>query len=366
MGMTAVTKRLLNVFASKGDLLAGTGVATPSILSVGADSSVLMADSTQTAGLRWQKVFALKNYLINGNFDIWQRGTTWSTPAYTADRWAWPLIGNGAGTVSQIVGAGGVGAVNSIYGLSLNVSGASSTSSPTIEQRIESVTTLQAQQVTFSAYVGGTVGKSYTVQLTQHYGTGGSPSADVTTTLGSFTIGGAGWGKVSFTTTVPVASGTLGTNGDDCLKVQIVGALSALYTFNLAQVQLEPGGVATAFEYKPFAHILRDCQRYYHKSYEQGTNPGTATGRGTLRYAAFTTGTGEQNPIAWYPCEMRKEPTLTFYSELGSAGFIRDLTAASDLATSGPNQWGTRNHCGGPNLTAGHVYSYHYTADAEI
>jgi hypothetical protein len=44
-------------------------------------------------------------------------------------------------------------------------------------------------------------------------------------------------------------------------------------TFEIAQVQLEPGPVATPFEQRPIGTELALCQRYYEKSYEIGTSP---------------------------------------------------------------------------------------------
>ena len=79
---------------AKGDLVVGTGASTAGVLSVSSDGSTIVADSAATTGLRYQApLYAGKNILINGAFDIWQRGTTFAaTPAtfaYLADRWFW-------------------------------------------------------------------------------------------------------------------------------------------------------------------------------------------------------------------------------------------------------------------------------------
>jgi hypothetical protein len=41
-------------------------------------------------------------------------------------------------------------------------------------------------------------------------------------------------------------------------------------------VQLEIGEQATPFEHRSFADELKQCERYYEKTYEYGTAPGTS------------------------------------------------------------------------------------------
>ena len=51
----------------------------------------------------------------------------------------------------------------------------------------------------------------------------------------------------------------------------VVGTNGA--TFYITGVQLEKGSTATSFDYRPYGTELALCQRYYHKSYPQGTAP---------------------------------------------------------------------------------------------
>jgi hypothetical protein len=55
----------------------------------------------------------------------------------------------------------------------------------------------------------------------------------------------------------------------------VVGTSGA--TFYITGVQLEVGSVATPFERRPYGTELSLCQRYYEKSYDAATVPGTAT-----------------------------------------------------------------------------------------
>ena len=75
-----------------GDLVVGTGTGTASVLSIGADGSIPVANSSATTGFNWAgPLFAAgKNKVMNGDFSIWQRGTSFSDVAggpAIADRW---------------------------------------------------------------------------------------------------------------------------------------------------------------------------------------------------------------------------------------------------------------------------------------
>jgi hypothetical protein len=145
-----------------------------------------------------------------------------------------------------------------------------------LAQRIENVRTFAGQQVTVSFWAKVDATKNIAVELFQQFGTGGSPSAEVTA-IGTTKVSiGTSWQKVTVTATVPSISGkTLGTDGNDCLALNIwfdagsdfnsrtdsLGQQSG--TFEIAQVQIEPGPVATPFEQRPIGTELALCQRYY-------------------------------------------------------------------------------------------------------
>jgi len=82
---------------SAGDVLTASGMddlaGTLNYLSpVGqANGSTLVANSANASGLGWNQNFAAgKNKIINGDFGIWQRGTSFSlnnSSQFSADRW---------------------------------------------------------------------------------------------------------------------------------------------------------------------------------------------------------------------------------------------------------------------------------------
>ena len=87
---------------AKGDLIAASANDTPARLAVGNNGETLLADSSTSTGLRWQPhIEAGKNLLINGGFDIWQRGTSGTTNGFnSADRW-WFYVDSGTMTASR-------------------------------------------------------------------------------------------------------------------------------------------------------------------------------------------------------------------------------------------------------------------------
>lgn len=65
-----------SIWDAKGDLAAGTGANTASVLSVGANGKVLVANSAQSTGLEW--VVLDYTYLANRTRSLWLPASAWS------------------------------------------------------------------------------------------------------------------------------------------------------------------------------------------------------------------------------------------------------------------------------------------------
>jgi hypothetical protein len=86
-------------------------------------------------------------------------------------------------------------------------------------------------------------------------------------------------------------------------------------------VQLEQNYQPTPFEQRPIGVELALCQRYYEKSYDIATAPGTSTGVGLLEAAVLANSLG--NPIHNLVFQVQKRSTgysMTFYRSDGTAG----------------------------------------------
>jgi hypothetical protein len=224
-----------------------------------------------------------ENRIINGAMDFWQRGTSFTTQAYGADRWFNIFTG---GSVTQSRQAFTVGDTlgsnsptfflrQSVSGQTLPAHGANTT------QRIEGVRSYAGQTITVLGWVRRSSGSgSMVVEASQMFGTGGSPSAAVAA-ISPTTIGLTGsWAPFAATMVVPSITGkTLGTNGDD--RLDIVFWASAGSDFNsrtnslglqtigvdLWGIHIKLGTHTTAatdlYKAPELGPELARCQRYY-------------------------------------------------------------------------------------------------------
>lgn len=245
-----------------------------------------------------------KNAIINGNFDIWQRGTSFTLGGgvlYTADRVGANTGVSGSATASRqsfTLGQTDVPNEPEYYFRHLQ-SVAASSEVVCYRQRIESVRTYAGQTVTLSFYAKADAAVDLTPVATQKFGTGGTPSTDVITTLPIQSVVTT-WQKFDITFDIPSISGkTIGTNSDDNLEIDLRGPDSTLWTIDIAQVQLESGEVATNFEQRSVGEELALCQRYY-QNIPSFRTPATAT----ATTAAF-------GVSALLPTRMRTQPTLS-------------------------------------------------------
>jgi len=262
-GLKYVADTTNYAIAAKGDLLAGTAADTVTALTVGSNGDTLLADSAATTGLRWQGNFAAgKNKIINGDFNINQRAWNSSTAAntYLYDRYFQNNSGGTATYSAQTFTTGAapvVGYEGKNY-LRIVTSGQTTGNYALLQQNIESVRTLAGQTATFSFWAkAGSGTPNINVRLRQNFGTGGSPSSAVGT-LGTVQAITTSWARYSFTISVPSISGkTLGTANDDSLQAQIIVSDDTLLssgvgiqngTFELWGLQIENGSVATPFQ----------------------------------------------------------------------------------------------------------------------
>ena len=212
-----------------------------------------------------------RNLIINGRFDFWQRGTSFTGDEYTADRWNQARSG-GTATVSRQAFTLGQTEVpgNPVYYLQQSCSVGNGNCG--INQKIEDVRTGAGGPMTVSFWAKGTNPPGYgywAMQLWQRFGTGGSPSANVENNK-QLTVT-ANWKKYSFTYELDSVSGkTLGSDNNhhvDLIIRQHAGdGDTGAWELNLANVQVEFGRNATEFEHRSYGEELALCQRYYFKS----------------------------------------------------------------------------------------------------
>lgn len=227
-----------------------------------------------------------RNWIINGNFDIWQRGNTLTstvivgTNAYIADRWGLTASSITVSMGKSVFTVGQTDVPNHPeYAMRVDVHAASvSADYTTFFTRIEGVRTLAGKDVVVSWWGQANAGTTIGLELVQHFGANGyaAGGSNVTIPVGTATLD-ASWRYHWLTVKVPdLPSGAticstnylqlsifLNQGGDYTARVGSVGADAKTVYFS--QVQLEEGKRPTPFEFRPYGVEFSMCQRYYWK-----------------------------------------------------------------------------------------------------
>lgn len=308
-----------------------------------------------------------RNKIINGNFDIWQRGTSLGSGTgarYLADRWT-----NGATTATyapsrEAFTAGQPDVPNepAFFHRTVVSSGNVAGSNATLHQHIESVRTFAGKTVTLSFYAKTpTAPEKVAIEFYQHFGTGGSTAVSIPAGLFNLT---SSWQKFTVTVNIPsISAKTIGGSNDDYLTVyfwfdagnNFAGRASNIGyqsgTFDIAQVQIEEGSFATPFEERPIGTELALCQRYYQAS---GLNIANV-----LRFHGNVTIGQAYAANVWLKVQMRDNPDVTLQSQGSPVGF------SSTAGTAGSGSVAIVETRTATAATAG-VFSSSWTADAEF
>ena len=190
----------------------------------------------------------MKNKLINGNFDVWQRGTSGSGNGYGPDRW-WFITGDWLRSTD----------VPDSIGAKYSLDYTRADFAPYFRQHVESQIARAVYNKTIAVavwYKSLTGTNKFRVVLR---------TADAEDDFSNLTIrhthafsGSTSWDKYTFTQAI--------THEDfkNGFVVEINFDASGNHA-RVAQVQLEEGEYATPFEYRNIGIEMLLCQRYYEK-----------------------------------------------------------------------------------------------------
>ena len=324
---------------AKGDLF--TYSTAPARLAVGNNGEQIVADSAATSGLRWQAPVAV-NPIINGGFDVWQRGTSFAsgTRAYTADRFEFFRQTSAAGaTLTRQTS--GLTSIQYCARVSRD-SGNTATNILWLTNSIETANSIpyQGKTITFSFYARA--GANYSsassiLNFSVQSGTGTDQNINGTYTGAADVIASTNatltttWQRFTYTGTVSSTATELAYYFD----YTPVGTAGAADYYEITGIQIEVGSVATPFKRSggTIQGELAACQRYFLK---YGGNQAYETFPGVLLSYSTTQGEG---PIA-LKSTMRTTPTVAFstlkISDVASYNLaVTNLTITTN--TSGPD-----------------------------
>lgn len=247
-----------------------------------------------------------RNKVINGGFEIWQRGVSGfaGSNAYNADHWLCQR--SAAVAVSRISHSAGQTAVpgGARYACLIDCTAASAVDNALIMQRVEDVRTLGGVLATWTFYAHFPTGKQLVPRITQAFGGGGS--ATVVADLPAI-VGTGDWQRYDVVAEIPSISGkTIGSSGNDYLQLSLVEkAPYQAFQLRTSRHSLVAGDASKEpdpFSPRHLADELDICQRYFQ------TLNNNVSGGGH-RYAAAGA-THMEAGGGLLPVRMRAAPTI--------------------------------------------------------
>ena len=283
------------------DIIPGDGTAQ----ALGTGDSPTFAGLTLSGDLVPSTPMSHRNMIINGAMQVAQRATSVSSQTGSGYKTVDRIYTNASGSTynqsQQTVTVGGETGLPTQFTKFLRHDVTTSNDNAHFYDKIEGVASVPEGTVTLSFYAKGTTptgGVAFNAY--QNFGTGGSPSGEVSITISDTVTLTSTWQRFSVNITVPSITGkTLGTNGNDTFYVgigQFTNTSTSAYQLDITGVQLELGSSATPFEYRSYGEELALCQRYYQNAGADGVQING------FNYSG--------HPIASYylPVEMRASP----------------------------------------------------------
>jgi hypothetical protein len=321
-----------------------------------------------------------RNLIINGAMDFWQRRTAsvagpGSPQVLLADRWQIEIGGAGAVAFQQSTSVPNTDFKYSIQGTQ---TGAGDTSHR-LWQRIEAATIREyvGKTMTYSFWFKTTLALTtfdyslYVPVTTEDIWPSENTAATNILSSSLSTVAVGAWQRLSFSFVVP-------TTASRGLVVGLFPVCPSNATVtNFTGLMLTEGPSAPADFYRTGDNLqaeLAICQRYYEKSYDPDTIPGTLT-QASQVYAGCRANSAtniDPGPAVIFRVTKRASPTLAFWNPntLNDPGFRWNngaQIANPSINSSGLNSFAT-HYTGSSGLTpnSSYIVSGHWTADAEL
>lgn len=370
-------------------------------LASGDEYKMLQIKADRT-GYNAVEAISRKNAIINGDFNVWQRGTSFTSVAnstYTADRWRYDKQNSAAvHDISRSTDVPTVSQAGRLFNYSVLIDCQTADSSVgasdfiTFMQPIEGFNFLALAQkdLTLSFWVKSSKTGTHCCYVEN---TGGDRSF-----IAEYTVNAADtWEKKVISITASPSAGTwgyttgiglfvgfpliVGSNrqgstgwqtGDKQATSNMVNLCdSTSNNFRICGVQLEVGSLPTPFESRPFDRELSLCQRYYCKTFNYGTAPAQNAGHtnGALFFRNNSTVNSCNFGIYWrYPMPMRTTPTITTYNPGAANANWRDLDNSADRTVNVPSygELGAQIEHTAAALPGYVLAAIHATASAEL
>lgn len=278
----------------------------------------------------WQ---GFRNQAINGMFMLWQRATSLAAGTgtrYCADSWANVSLGSTIAASQQAFALGqtDVPGNPAYFHRCVVASVANVANFARLSQAFEDVTKSSGRTVISFLYAKADAPKDIAIEYTQNFGTGGAPSATVTS-LGvqKITLSTA-WQLFNLDPVVfpSVAGKTLGTLGDDSYQINFwmdaganfnartdnLGQQSGTFDFALVQVEFD---FSTTFEFRP-PQVERDLSyRHLEQSVE-----GTFVTQIGAHASGIQTTFLLHSPTVSYKVTKPRTPTITVFNTQNATG----------------------------------------------
>lgn len=355
-GSTSRASKYL-AFNTSGEPIATTGssatapissVMEPfvSAASISAARDILITDGSITTA-KWAsangQLAGMRNKIINGGFDIAQRGASFTASAnnddaYTLDRWYILSDGNDIVDVTQnssVVPTNGqyaialdVETINKKFGIAQIIERANckgligNTVTLSFKAKVSSTTKLDNVKAAIVAWSG--TADTVTSDIISAWGVEGTNPTLIANATYENTPANLNLTTSYATYSITAAVDTASTNNIIVFIWSDVTDTTLGDFLYITDVQLEPGSAATPFEHRPIGTELALCQRYYYRQQATGTSSffGSATNPNTTTSQGLTT----------FPVIMRTAPTGL--EQTGTASHYQVYSAGANTTCS--------------------------------